>query len=153
MEVYRLLFDDYQIKEKDINLYDLIMRLITQIPHLKSCYDIIPHDDNPKSYDEFEFKLQLYRGQLEDGNNTYSPIAESESLPPMYKPFTDSRSISTWHTMKSVPSIDGVPDNVDVSHQSFNDSDSQASDTLNKSKTPSNDTDNNMGDNEIQKPK
>ena len=116
VDVYRLLFDDYTIKEKDIHLYDVVMSLVKSIPHLKSCYDIVPHNDTP-SYDEFEFKLRLYRGRLEDGNNTYSPIEDSESLPTMYKPFTDSRSISTWHTIQSKSSKDMIPTDVNVSNQ------------------------------------
>ena len=127
VEVHRLLFDDYLIKEEDINLFDLVMSLVVSIPHLKSSYDIVQTNTH-NSLDEFQFKLHLYRGKLEDSNNTYSPIEEAESLPTMYRPFTDSRSISTWHTVKTKTSKDNIPQDVEVTSKAHEEEESQVTD-------------------------
>ena len=126
IEVHRMLFDDYEIKDENINLYDTVMNLVMSIPHMKGCYDINETPTADKT-NEFQFKLRLYRGNIDDANNTYSPIEENESLPSMYRPFTDSRSISTWQTNRTVTTP--IPENVDITKsQNSDDQSSQVTD-------------------------
>lgn len=99
IEVYRILFNDYSLDDKDINLYGFMMELVDIVPHLKMSYDILKAAGNTRvQSDRFQLHIYLYNGTIRDASNPFHALEES-STASKFKPFTDSRSITTWHTI------------------------------------------------------
>ena len=67
-ETHCLIHDDYVTKEKDINMYELFMQMLHIVPHLNTCYDILPLGSNKQVLDVNKFKLVivLYQGKLKN---------------------------------------------------------------------------------------
>ena len=126
---YRLLFDDYSTEDKNITTYEFMLALIEYVPHLKKCYDIKPVENSIRlDYDRFHLTIALYTGKIEDTSNPFAPLEEAASIG-SFKPFTENKSISTWHTNITTQSNEShnngsiVPDDVvvDQSQQQTND--------------------------------
>ena len=105
---YRLLFNDYSTSAEHITAYKFMLTLIDMVPHLKTCYDIkAVHDEPTVDFNMFQLSIFLYNGKLHDDNNPFDTLAEEDSMH-NYRPFTDSKSISTWHTNVTRNSVDSI---------------------------------------------
>ena len=140
-ETHRIVHDDYTTKEKDIKIYVFFMELLNIIPHLSTCYDILPADgkDGPVSAHRFKLIIVLYKGKLFDSNNQFADLESNDSIS-SYKGFATNKSVTTWHTMISKASLDSdgnhnsVPEAVVVQKQgssSQSDNNSQMSNESN----------------------
>ena len=74
-----------------------MMALVDHVPHLKTCYDIKPIDSVDIDYIKFHLTIILYTGKLDDMENPFAPLEEASSMA-SFKPFTENKYISTWHT-------------------------------------------------------
>ena len=133
IETHRLVHDDYVTNEKDIHIYGFFMSLLNIIPHLETCYDLLPAGGIDELVNVHRFKLiiVLFKGKLFDTNNRFAEFDSNDSLS-TYKGFTANKSVTTWHTTisKASNASEGdhkpVPGSVVVqeamSHQSDNNS-------------------------------
>ena len=127
---YRLLFDDYTTKDNDVSTYTFVMALIEYVPHLKQCYDINPIEGLSINRNKFHLIITLYSGKIKDKDNPFAPLEEA-SLNSSFKPFTENKSIATWHTNITRQSSESnqmeqmVPDDVVVDKKQQADDNSQ----------------------------
>ena len=141
IDVYRMLFNDYTMEDKYIDIYTIVMALKDMIPHLKHSYDILPVDDekgkNEMNKNRFQLIITLYTGVFKDYENSFQPLDEIDSIG-TYRGFHESRSITTWHTVASKASVDSeqqntIPSDVLIDHESK----SNKSDSSSQVSTPS----------------
>ena len=101
IETHRLVHEDYITRDNDITVYQFFMQLLNIIPHLNTCYDILPiNDDGAINSNKFKLIVTLYDGKLMDVNNPYGDLEASESTR-SYRGFAENKSVTTWHTMAS----------------------------------------------------
>ena len=104
IDTYRMLFNDYTMGDKNIDMYSFMMSLVDTIPYLKHSYDIqtIEDESSRQAINPNRFKLiiTLYTGALKDYANSFQPLEDEDSIG-TYRGFKESRSITTWHTSAS----------------------------------------------------
>ena len=87
--------DDYTTKDKEISVYQFFMELLNVIPHLNTCYDILPVQAYERvNVNKFKLMITLYHGKLMDSNNPFGELESSDSKN-SYKGFAENRSVTT----------------------------------------------------------
>ena len=102
-EIYGVITGGYSKKDESITPLIAVMKIIESIPNLTYCYDITKVKDQEED-DPNHFKLvaNLCRRQFQDPNNIFNTpgmdnLDESVNL----RPFTYSKSITSWNTSAS----------------------------------------------------
>ena len=115
-EIYRVLSNDYSKKDSEITPLMVVMNIIDTVPFLTHCYDITPvegqEDGDPNC---FRLSVNLYHRKFNDPNNIFNvpglkDLDESVNL----RPFTDSKSITSWKTSDSQTSSIDIPPEIET---------------------------------------
>ena len=110
-EVYQIYMNDYSESTKSVTTFELFMKIVEDVPKLRQCYDAKVKTNLFVDGNRFQLTIQLYTGQFKDDANPFN-AADQGSLASDFEGFHDNRSITTWHTTSTKPSI--APSQSDV---------------------------------------